>query len=144
LNSTVYFQDETRGVNLAATLAATAANSLLVTPIAPLSVNHLYRVIEQSVADLNGNISAQVLVSFTTVFTATSGGPVVTQMIPVNGSIVPVDFSPMVQFDRAVSPQALSGVTLMKGVTPVAVTAQLSSGGTVLTLVPSALLSPNA
>src|SRR6185437_7113017 len=101
-------------------------------------------VIEQSVADLNGNISAQVLVSFTTVFTATSGGPVVTQMIPVNGSIVPVDFSPMVQFDRAVSPQALSGVTLMKGVTPVAVTAQLSSGGTVLTLVPSALLSPNA
>jgi len=143
LDSTIYLQDQTAGYsNLAATVASTSAKSLVVTPASPLPVNHVYRVYERSIADLNGNVSAQAIFSFTTVLTASPGGPVVTQMIPVNGTTAPVNFSPMVKFDRAVSPQSLAGVTLMQGGNPVASTAQLSSGGTVLTLAPAAILKP--
>jgi methionine-rich copper-binding protein CopC len=145
LSSTIYFQDQTLGYpNVAATVAGTSADSLVVTPTVPLSVNHVYRILERNIADLNGNVSAQTTYTFTTVLTASPGGPVVTRMIPVNGTTVPVDFSPMVQFDRAISPQSLDGVTLMQGGNPVAASPQLTSGGTVLTLATTAILKPGA
>ena len=143
LGNTVVFQDATAGYpQVAATVTPVGSSGLLVTPTAALSVNHYYRVYWSGLADLNGNTSAFGQIYFTTVLVAPPGGPVVTQIIPVNGTNPPPNFSPMVQFDRAVSPTSLAGVTLTQGGNPVAATAQLSSGGTVLTLVPNSILTP--
>jgi hypothetical protein len=143
IQSTVYFQDVTLGyVNLPFTVTPIGSSAILFTPASQLSVNHTYRAYASGIADLNGNTSSTYIVQFTTVLAALSGGPVVTQMVPLNGTTPPVNFSPMVQFDRGVAPTSLAGVTLTQGGSPVPATAQLSAGGTVLTLVPNAILNP--
>jgi len=58
-------------------------------------------------------------------------------------STFPINFTPMVQFDRPVNPASLGGVTLTCGGVAVSATPVLSSGGTVLSLVPTSVLSPN-
>ncbi len=141
--NTVYLQDVTLGYpTVPVTLTPIGSSGILITPTAQLSVNHQYRAYVSGVADLNGNTSATYRIYFTTALSPLTGGPVVTQIIPVSGSNPPVNFSPMVQFDRAVAPTSLAGVTLTNGGGAVAATAQLSSGGTVLTLVPNSILTP--
>jgi hypothetical protein len=143
LSNTVYFQDVTLGYTIVpAALSLNGSGTILIVPNAPLSVGHQYRAYVNGVADLNGNTSTTYQIYFTTVLSATAGGPVVTQITPLNGSSPPINFSPMVQFDRGVAPTSLAGVTLTQGGNPVAVTRQLSAGGTILTLVPNAILSP--
>ena len=144
VNNSIYFQDVTAGSpNVPVVLSQIGNSGILITPNSALSVGHQYRVyLPGSLADLNGNTGGSLNFSFYTVLSAPAGGPVVTQMIPVSGSTVPVNFSPMVQFDRPVSPTALTGITLTQGGSPVAATVQLSSGGTVATLVPNVILQP--
>ncbi|HTA45517.1 MAG TPA: Ig-like domain-containing protein [Bryobacteraceae bacterium] len=142
--NTVVLQDLSVGGTVAAAVSPLGSNAILVTPSALLSVNHQYRVYYCSLADLNGNTTGcNFNLVFTTVLAAPSGGPVVTRMIPVNGTNPPVNFSPMVEFDRPVSPTSLGGVTLTQSGNPVTATPQLSAGGTILTLVPSSILSPS-
>jgi len=146
-NNTILLRDNSASsATVPANITPIGANGILITPTAPLSVNHSEQILGCSIADLNGNVAGCyfVNISFTTVLTQPSGGPVVTQIIPQNGSGgVPVNFRPMVQFDRPVNPAALSGVTLTQSGNPITATAVLSSAGTVLTLVPAAILSPN-
>ena len=149
LNNTVYLQDATAGYpNVPVTLTWSSGNTvLLITPTGMLNVNHQYRVLISSLADLNGNVSGNILNSyFTTVLTALSGGPVVTQAVPSNGVVnVPANFKPQVEFDRPIQQTVLSGVSLVKtaGSIPVPMSPQLSAGGTILSLVPNSILSPN-
>ena len=144
--NTIYLQDNTVGGIVPGAATQIGSNGILLTHTAALSVNHTYQVLGSSIRDLNGNTGGGYMVNivFTTVLVAPAGGPVETQIIPPNGSTgVPVNFRPMVQFDRPVDPAALSGVTLTQGGSPVATTPVLSAGGTVLTLVPNSILTPN-
>ena len=143
-NSIEMLDSTVGGSAIAAVVSPIGSNGILITPSANLIVQHQYRVYGNGLSDLNGNLASSSIPSFyfTTAFTAPGGGPVVTQMTPVNGTNPPVNFSPMAQFDRALSPTSLAGVTLTQGANPVAATAQLSAGGTILTLVPNFILTP--
>jgi hypothetical protein len=144
--SNVYLQDNTVGGVVPGAASPIGSNGILITHTGALSVNHQYQLLGCSITDLNGNAGAcwEVNILFYTVLTAPTGGPVVAQIIPPDASAnVPVNFKPMVQFDRPVNPAALSGVTLTQGATPVAATPVLTSGGTILTLVPNSILTPN-
>jgi large repetitive protein len=148
LTNNVLLRDATLGYpNVAATLSWSSGNTvLLITPAAALNVGHLYNVYIYSLADLNGNVSGGILnQNFNTVLVAPSGGPAITQFVPPNGiTNVPENFKPQIQFDRPIQATALGGVTMVKtvGSVPVAISVQLSAGGTLMTLVPNALLQP--
>jgi hypothetical protein len=144
--NTVYLQDYTAGPVVPGAATPIGSGGILLTHAAPLSVGHRYQIVTCNIAGLNGNLSGcySVNISFTAALTAPAGGPVVTQIVPPNASVnVPVNFEPVVQFDRPVSPATLNGVTLTQGAVTVAATPVLRSGGTVLTLVPNSILTPN-
>ena len=144
--NTVYLQDNTVGGTVPATISPVGSNGFLVTPTSLLGVNRNYQLLGCQIADLNGNLAGCYFmnISFTSTLTAPVGGPVVTQMIPANGSTgVPANFKPMVRFDRPVNPAALGGITLTHSGNPVSATPVLSQGNTVVTLVPTSILSPN-
>ncbi len=152
LNSTIYFHDATLGyADVPFNLSWSAGNTtVLMTPTPAsgvLSVGHQYRVLMCSLADLNGNVSSCILNHyFNTVLVAPGGGPAITQFLPPDTSTnVPENFKPQVQFDRPIQPGVLGGVTFVKmpGAVAVPMSAQLSAGGTILTLVPNTILLPN-
>jgi hypothetical protein len=149
-NSLIMNDNGTGGARpIAATVTPIGSNGILITPTAPnypLNVAHTYQIYGCGVADLNGNVAGCTYTnfSFTTAFSSPAGGPVALQSSPPNGFTgVPTNSQPQVQFDRPLDPITLSGVTLMQGATPVPGTPVLTSGGTLLTLVPSAILMPS-
>ena len=147
IGNSLYLRDTTDSSTVAATVTPVGSNGILITPIAPnypLNVNRRYQLYGCGIADLNGNVGGcyHFNIYFTTALTAPSGGPVVTQMIPPAGATTPTNFQPQVKFDRPLNPATLGGATLTQGATPVPATPVLTSGGTILTLVPNALLSP--
>lgn len=153
-NNSVYLQDATLGYpNIPFTLSWSAGNTVMLLTPTPasglLNVNHQYRLlIGSGFADLNGNAYSGWMINqyFYTVLVAPGGGPVITQFIPPNGfTNVAENFKPQIQFDRPIQPGVLGGVTFVKtaGSVPVPMSAQLSGGGTLLTLVPNTILLPN-
>ena len=141
-SGTIYLYDYSSGY-LAGAVSPIGSSGVLITHPSALPVNHHFYFEVCNISDLNGNLSACTNRDFYTALTAPGGGPVVIQAVPANtASGVPVNFEPMVQFDRPVNPAALSGITLSGG-GAVAATPVLSSGGTVVTLVPNSILSPN-
>ena len=126
-----------------ATVSPIGANGILITPSSLLPVNH-YFYYSACISDLNGNSGCSGTTYFTTAIAPPSGGPQVTQIVPpASTTNVAVNFQPMVQFDRPVNPTHLSGATLTQGASAVQANPVLSSGGTVLTLVPTSVLLPN-
>lgn len=151
-NNTIYLWDQTAGSpNIPFTLTWSAGNTVMLLTPTPtsgmLNVGHQYRIYINSFADLNGNVSGTIVNSyFNTVLAALPGGPVITQAVPPDGlTNVPVNFKPQVRFDRPIKGTVLGGITLVKtsGAVPVAMSPQLSGGGTILTLVPNTILTPN-
>ena len=135
------------GTAIPATISWSGGNTvLLITPTGLLNVGHNYRIYVSGLSDLNGNGSGTLVNSNVyTAFTAPAGGPQVISFVTPNGfSNVPENFKPQIQFDRPIQSTALSGITMVKmpGSVPVAFTAQLSAGGTILTLVPNSILLP--
>ncbi len=140
--SGVYLYDYSSGY-IPATVSPIGSNGILITPTSLLPVDHNFYYYA-CISDLNGNSGCSGSTYFTTAISSPSGGPQVTQMIPPPATtLIAVNFQPMVQFDRPVNPRFLSGATLTQGGSAVQATPVLSSGGTVLTLVPASLLLPN-
>lgn len=141
--SSLYLYDQYLGTFVPITLSfSTDLLQVTASPVSLLAVNRNYYVWQCGILDLNGNSSACESFAFVTALLAPTGGPQVLLTHPVALTNVPVNVKPAIKFDRAVSRASLSGVTLTAGGVPVGYTPSFSTGDTVVTLVPQALLQP--
>ena len=116
-------------------------------PSAQLTGGHQYTVYfdRSGMTDLAGNMLTYYCASgsclgnysFTTGFTASTSAPQVTGVSPANTlTQVPINAEIVVAFNEPVNSESLGQVTLKANGTPVGLTATLSNGSQMLTLVP--------
>ena len=144
--ATIRFADDTNQIVSGTFSVSSNELQAAFAPGAPLAVGRAYSIsVSGGVHDLAGNSLVAANTAFTAGFAPSTASPHVLLTSPDNAlSSVPVNSVLQVLFDEPVQPSSLSAVSLTIAGNPVAgVVNSLSSGNTVLTVTPPALLQAN-
>jgi hypothetical protein len=145
-SSNFYLYDTLLGQDVPATLSWNSNQTIAyLVPSSPLAAGRTYYFYVTGGTDLAGN-SMSPNISWT-IYADLQAPPATTVVAinPTSGSTgVGTNTFVEAEFSAPIDPTTMSGVTLKNGSTPVAVTAVLSAGNTVLQLVPPAPLAASA
>jgi len=137
--------DDLLGVNVATTLSWSSDQSAaFLVPASPLAAGREYILYVNTGTDLAGNQVNYFSSTFYAAFNSASTAPTVINFNPINGqTLVGTNTIVEAQFSAPIDPNTLAGVTLTVGGTTIPTSPLLSSGNTVLQLIPQAPLTAN-
>ena len=141
-----YIDDTLAGTCINTTLSWNSSQTIAyLEPSQPLSAGREYYIIVNNGTDIAGNTMSQYgAYYFYGEFGTATTAPTVVAFNPLsNATGVGTNVIIEAQFSAPIDPGTLSGVTLTNGGSPVAATASMSAGNTILQLVPSAALQSN-
>ncbi len=143
--SNFYIYDYLQGTCIPTTLTWNAAQTIAyLVPTSALSAGRQYELVVTNGTDLAGNTVSQFAPGFYAEFTSATTAPTVLNFNPVSGATgLGTNAIIEAQFSGPIDPNTIGGVTLTAGASPVATSPSLSSGNSVLQLVPAVPLAPN-